>query len=131
MSKFTKHPDLVKGKKNRLKVAQRVRAKQKVVDWHSSHLTWCYGRVPLIPGEYSPGEKELHVEDLDEVLFWATVKLSEKMPEGLVSHYGSHEDGERERKYVFVNFIIKTTIGILTVGTYVEEKDLTLVRKKK
>ena len=53
------YEDKVKGKLNKLKVGQRVRAKPSLVDWFSNHLSWSYGRC--LPGDesYSKGEKEI------------------------------------------------------------------------
>lgn len=125
----------VKGRLNKLKVGQRVRAKPSLVDWFSSHLCFSYSRCLPSDEGYNKGEREIAVEDLDMIYVWSRAKLSGKMPTGVVSHYGGedlNEDGKEyaNRKCVWVDFTFRTELGYIKDGTYVSERDLELVKKK-
>lgn len=120
-----------KGKRNKLKLGDRVKAKQSLVDWCSSHLSWSYGRKTNDPA-YSKDEKEISVEDLSSVYLWSLAKLGNKMPRGAVDHYGASDNDEGvDRNNVYINFTFKTELGNMEYGAYVHEKDLELVKRKK
>jgi hypothetical protein len=124
------------GKKNKLKVGQKVRALPQLVDWFASHLTWSYGKKASGKDGYGEGEREIRVEDLPQVYVWIHSKLSKKMPIGIVSHFGNSDYSQKSgkplagRKCVWIDFKFKTELGEATYGTYVSERDLVLVKKK-
>jgi hypothetical protein len=121
----------IKGKKNRLELNQKVRAKQSLVDWISEHLSWSYGRH-VQESAYSPGEKEIPLESLRDVYLWALAKLSGNNPVGSIEGYGSRDNDEGvDRNNVFVNFTFNTELGKIQYMTFVREKDLIKIVKKK
>lgn len=122
--------DIKKSKHNRFKVGQKVKAKPALVNWYSTHLCWTFGSTaPKGDRAYSENEKEIQLKDLRDVYAWIDARLSARMPMGTVSHYGSKED-DSNRLNVYVSFKFKTRLGIITYGTYVQEKDLWLVKTK-
>jgi hypothetical protein len=124
-------PDLKKGKKNKLKVGQKVVAKQRLVDWTASHLCWCVGKLVKDDSAYDKGQTEIPLESLDYVYMWSGAKLSGKMPTGVVTHYGMADNDDRiDRKNVYIEFTFKTGLGNLKYGCYVHEKDLELIKAK-
>ena len=132
---FTRNPDFSKGKKNRLKVGQKVVARPKLVDWNASHLSWCAGKPVRGDSSYNDGQLEIGPEELSFVYIWTNAKLSGKMPVGVVTHYGADDDtknskGEKivGRKNVFVEFKVRTSFGNLKYGCYVPETDLVLLK---
>ena len=122
----------IKGKYNRLKIGQKVRAKKELIDWHASHLCWSYSRLMNGTDGYMDGDREIEVADLPKVYVWSFAKLSKKIPTGVVKHYGAgdNDDGV-DRKNVWVEFTFKTELGAIPYGTYVSEKDVTLNKKRK
>lgn len=131
MSNFIYESDKKKGKKNKLKVGQKVRARSSLVDWYSSHLVWSYSRAPKNSDGYTDGEKEIDVSDLPKIYAWARARLMNKMPVGVVTHYGAHDNDDKiDRKNVGVVFTFKTEMGNITYNTYVQEKDLETVVKR-
>ena len=119
-----------KGRDNRFKIGQKVRAKPYLVDWNASHLAFCYGRKPK-DGGYHPEEKELHLEDLWKVYLWTRAYLTQEMPIGKVIGYGSLDGSDKPyHKNLFVKFTFETEIKSNTYDTFVAEKDLVAVRSK-
>jgi hypothetical protein len=134
---FEFKPDLKKGKRNRLRVGQKVEAKQQMVDWHASHLSWCAGKPVHGDSAYDIGQKEVRIEDLSFVYIWTFAKLSGKMPTGTVVRYGAlddtyDEDGKiLDRKNVFVEFKVRTAFGVLKYSCYSYESELKKIVNKK
>ena len=128
----------VKGRLNKIKIGQKVKARQRLVDWYSSHLVWGFGHPVNDDPSYVSGEKEIRNESLARVYSWTLAKLSGKMPTGIVTHYGADGDWDdkkkeniRGRKCVWVEFTFKTELGDLNYGSYVSEKDLEAIKNKK
>ena len=124
-----------KSKSNRLKVGQKVRAKNSLVNWHATNLTWSYGIPANDPG-YDKDDNEIGPEDLPQVYAWAGALISGKMPKGTVTHYGAKDWDNKllchvDRKCVWVEFKFKTELGTITNGVYVSEEDLEPIKKKK
>ena len=120
-----------RGKKNRVKIGQLVTAKKSIVDWYTDHLSWSYGRPPLDPSGYSPDQREIHAQDLPSVYFWVLVRLSGKMPTGVVTGYGARDNGDGvDRNNLWVDFVFETELGKFVEPTCVEEKSVVLVKSK-
>lgn len=116
---------------NRLSIGDRVIAKSSLVDWYSSHLCCCYGRVAPKDEGYRENEKEIDIVDLESVYVWSLYRLVGDRPKGYVTRFGSKED-DSNRRSVYVQFVFQTELGDIKHGTYVAEKDLVkLVKKKK
>ncbi len=123
---------LQKGKLNRIKVGQKVRAKPSLVDWFASHLSWSYGRKPIDASAYGIAQNEIGVQDLGKVYAWSGAKLGKEMPVGVVEYYGQRDNDQGiDRNNVFVTFTFKTQLGSIIDKIYVNEKDLVVIRKKK
>ena len=125
-----------RGASNRTTKGDRVQLSQRCIDWHISHLTWCYGRKAPENDGYSEGEKEIGADSAHEVFFWAHAKLSGRPLIGHVMWYGMYDESKKtqkptKRKCVWVNFHIQTDIGARTYGTYVSELDLKIVGRRK
>jgi hypothetical protein len=118
--------DMIKGKKNRFKVGQKVKAKLNLAKEHVEHLVSFYG---VKFGENIG--KEIREQDLEEVYNWIGSYLSKNPPVGVVSSYGEHEMDEdyafNDKKFVWVEFKFKSGFKL---GTYVSEKYLTAVKTK-
>lgn len=124
--------DKVKGKKNKLKIGQKVRAKKDLVDWYSSHFCWSYDKKILNDRSYCEGEKEICLENLPALYIWSWAKLSGQMPEGVITHYGADDNNEGiNRKNVWIVFTLKSGFGYVTDGCYVSEKSLVSIKKPK
>lgn len=114
-----------KGKLNRLKVGQKVRVKQRLVDWEVKHSP---DMCAIGPGTPNAWFKE---DSVPKVYSWMHAQLTGKLPEGVITHYGARDnDRGIERKCVYVSLTFKTGAGKIVFGTYVNEKDLTILRKK-
>lgn len=120
---------LTKGKKNKLKVGQKVKAKPSLIHWHATHLCWSLSTPAPNNSGYDKNDREIEEDNLKDVYVWSRAKLSGEMPFGIVSHYGSED--EFGKKPVWVEFTFKTELGNIPLGTYVEEKYLVLTSKKK
>ena len=130
--RYDSDEDETKGKKNKLKIGQKVKAKQNLVDWFSSHFSWSYGKKIQNDDSYGEGEKEIGTEDLPKLYIWSWAKLSRKSPVGVVMHYGAEDNDEGiDRKNVCVEFTLRTGFGNIVDGVYVYEKDLVAVKKTK
>jgi hypothetical protein len=110
--------DKVKGKKNklkknRLKVGQKVKAKLGLAEDNVKNLVLYYG----------VGGKILE-RHLPEIYAWIGAHLSKTGPMGIIKHYGTEDN-------VFVEFVFDTELGPFEYGTYVSEKDLTVVKTKR
>ena len=118
--------DQKKGKKNKLKVGDKVRAKKTWVDWHSSNIAWLFAALR------EDGEREIREQDLSQVYFLCSAKLSGKMPTGVISRYGADDNDDNiSRKNVYVTFTLNTELGDIQYSCYVAEKDLELIKKAK
>ena len=124
-------PDQKPGKKNRLKVGQRVTAKSDWLDWHLSHLNWLYGVAVNDDKAYDPGQSEIRVESLSAVFFLIHHHLSNKMPRGIVFGYAAFDDIVKGRKNVRVEFSVKTDLGIIKYTSICSENQLNVVKNKK
>ena len=129
-------PHQIKSKTNKLKIGQRVRALEPLVDWQSRHLVWCYARPADGLDGYSKGDKEIGISDLAKVYMWVEAKLSGKLPNGIVKSYGSEETYEEKgksvrRKCVWVVFTFETGLGPLQYGLYVNEKNIKSIDRRK
>ena len=120
-----------KGKDNKLKPGNVVMAKPRLVEWHATHLTWCYGKHVKDDKSYSEGEKEIDPENIKTVLAWTHAHTTARMPLGIVTHYGSHDGTEKgkdqqglDRKCVWVEFVFKVGSLRIRYGTYCNEQDL-------
>lgn len=120
-----------KGKHNKLKPGDVVMAKPRLVEWHATHLAWCYAAPAKKEDGYSEGEKEIRAEDIKTVLGWTHAHTTARMPLGIISHYGAHDGTEKgkdqeglDRKCVYVTFVFKVGSLRIPYGTYVAEKDL-------
>lgn len=129
MNKYYTAKDLVKGKKNRLKVGQKVKAKLSLAKYYVQHVVESYG----VHMEGHSG-KEIREQDLPEIYAWIGAHISKTVPVGVVKHYGCEETGadnkQTGRKFVAVEFIFNTGLGPFEYGTYVSEKDLAAVKTK-
>jgi len=124
--------DHKKGKRNKLRVGDKVRAKQTWVDWHSSRISWLFGKRVENDGSYLKNEKEIPLESLSEAHFLTYSKLSGKMPTGVISRYGADDNDDNiSRKNVYVTFTLDTELGDIQYSCYVAEKDLELIKKAK
>jgi hypothetical protein len=122
----------LKGKKNKLKIGDTVRAKPSWVDWHSSRISWLFGKRVENDGSYLENEKEIPLESLSEAHFLTYSKLSGKMPTGIISRYGADDNDDNiSRKNVYVTFTLNTELGDIQYSCYVAEKDLELIKKAK
>lgn len=126
---FYTESDKKKGKKNKLKIGQKVKALPNLVDWHARRLSWSYGKKVSDDQSYNEGEKEISLENLRDVYFWTFSYLSGKMPKGVIDHYGSEgNDDGIDRKSVWVVFTLKTKFGKIVHETFVDEKNLEAVK---
>jgi hypothetical protein len=120
-----------KGKKNKLKIGQKVRALPSLVKWHASHLSWSLGLAITEDGAYDKGQREIPLESMENVYVWSGAYLSGKMPTGVVDRYGAPDNDDGiDRNNVYVEFTFKTGLGNIKYGTYVHERDVTLATKK-
>jgi hypothetical protein len=116
-----------RGKRNKFKITDKVRAKQTWVDWHSSHIAWLFAAKVE-----DSDEREIREQDLPSVYFLCNAKLGRKMPTGVVSRYGADDNDDNiSRKNVYVTFTLDTELGDIQYSTYVAEKDLELIKKAK
>ncbi len=116
----------LKGKKNQMKIGDKVRAKSTWVDWHASNIAWLF----CAPND--KGEKEIRNENLSEVYFLLNAKLGNKRPTGVISRYGCFDnDDDIDRKNVFVTFTLDTEFGDVQYSCYVHEKDVEVIKKAK
>lgn len=119
--------DIKKGKKNKLKIGDKVKAKQSLVDYQTSHICTSYS----VPGENSY-DRIIHKDHFQAIYLWLRAKLTGEMPVGTVEHYGMDGDGkERGLKCVYIRFKVKTDIGTLVDDMYFGENDLEKIKTKK
>ena len=111
-----------------MNIGDRVKAKASWVDWHAKNIASLFAvRV----GDGS-GEREIRTENLNEVYFICYSKLGNIQPFGLITHYGAHDNDDNvDRKNVHVTFSINTYLGRIQYSSYVNEKDLEVVKKSK
>jgi hypothetical protein len=120
----------IKGKKNRLLLGEKVQATPEMVDWYARHFVWSYG-APAPEGQgYSKGEKEIRFQDLASVYVWSLARISGKCPRGITKHYGAEAD-EPGKKCIWVEFTFKTELGDIAYRTYVDEKNLKSLKRKR
>ena len=123
--------DKDRGKKNKLNIGDKVRAKPQWAEWHCKYLSWSFGKRVSGDLSYCEGEKEIPLEDMDKVYAFTNAYLGGKMPLGIVSHYGARDnDNKVDRKNVYVNFTFDTELGKIEYGCYVNEKDLDFLKIK-
>lgn len=126
---FGKFP---KGKKNRISVDNKVLAKQSLVDWHASHLSWSYGRLVENDNAYGKEEKEISLQDLPSVYFWVYAKVNNKIPVGRVLGFGDIDNNKGiDRNCVYVEFELKTEFGNIVETIYVDEDNISKKKKNK
>ena len=120
-----------KGKRNKIRIGQKVRAKKSLIDWYAHRLYWLFGRVTDNEA-YTKGEMEVSQQDLDKIYALTWAKLGNKTPSGVVAHYGcpDNDDGV-DRKNLWVNFIFKTELGDIEYGTYIHEENVVALSKRK
>ena len=126
------------GKKNKVRVGQKVKLVTEGMKWYAYHLSWSMGENKHGKDGYSKGEKEIPANSLMDVYFILSCHLSSNMPYGFVSHFGSEGDYDKNGKYseqlkcVWVDFYRNDPeFGLIEWGTYVSEKDLVRVVPKK
>lgn len=112
-------------KKNKLKLGQKVKARQSLVDWNVNHLCWSYGKLVENEDGREKGERDIREQDLSHVYFWTWCKLSKKLPTGTVQCIGSKID---DLYCWYVEFTINTDLGKISRSACVEEKDLVAVK---
>jgi hypothetical protein len=117
---FVTNMDPIKGRNNRFKVGQKVKAKLALAKDHVEHLV-----------SYYNVNNEIREKDLEEISNWIRSYLSKNPPVGVVAFYGDQEREDNHaftnRKFVWVEFKFR---GGFKVGTFVSEKDLTAVKTK-
>ena len=116
------------GKKNKLKIGQKVQATLDFIDWKIRHLSWCYGVRVENDTSYGDNEKEIRIQDLPIIYALLSSFYTGEMPVGVVTEFGSIENG---LKFVRVIFWFKTDCGLLKYETYVDEYQLVKYGKKK
>lgn len=84
------------GKKNRLKVGDRVMMTPSALEWFITHLVESYS----VHGE-------IHKPELPCVGGWIHAHLTETMPTGTVVGYGIDEDDHKGYSFVKVEFKLK------------------------
>ncbi len=133
MSAF-ENEDIGPGKKNKLRVGNKVKAKPELIDWHVKHLSWCFGSTHELDNAYSKGEKEIKEENFGQVYLILKAKLSGEMPFGTVTHFGSMDTCDdtgkliEGRKCVWVKFKTKTKFGTFNYQAYFSESQLVKVK---
>lgn len=108
----------------KFKPGQKVRMTQERLDWHVSHLTWCHGQHVKDDNAYKDGEREIRERAFRDVYFLLHCKLAKKFPTGITGRKG-------EQNCIWVDFKIKTEVGMLSYSSYFENDSLTLVKKRK
>ncbi len=116
------------GKKNKLKLGQRVWVKFETVKWHATHLCFCFSE----PSKDLPNEGEISEESIEDVYLRVRAFLLGKSLKGTVTHYGAPDNDKNiDRKNVFVVIEHDTELGKREDGFYIEEKHLKPIKKKK
>jgi hypothetical protein len=111
-----------KGKKNKLKVEDKVQAKPELVKWYVEHLN----ELNLVPGH-----TELMEKDYGDVANWLSHYLTKKMPVGKVLAYGAADiepSKEDPNKWVDAkdlnNVYVEFKMRYGKYRTYVSERSL-------
>lgn len=117
---------------NKLKLGNTVKAKGNWVKWMSSHLYWYYGRRVGGDKSYGEGEKEIYPEDFDEIYAFLHYRLFNVAPKGKVIGYGSNDQDERgnrlKKKFVLVEFTLRTKKKLIKHSHYCSERDLVKIK---
>lgn len=115
--------NLIKGKKNRIKIGDKVQLKPNYVNYIAGHISSLYKVGDEIPEGY-----------VREIYHWLRAYTLKAMPYGVVRGYGAKEDDDTnktsDRKFVCVEFSFNGEKKVFRASTYVSEKDLTAVRTK-
>jgi hypothetical protein len=129
--KFYTAPDKKPGKKNKLKVGQKVKPRAKLVNWYCGNFTFMYGKMQArFQSDFDV--VKIGLEDVDKIFFWTWLKKSNNKAVGVIGHYGAHDNDDHvDRLNIWVDFKIKTDLGEFTYGTYVHENDVYPVKGKK
>ena len=99
-----------KGKKNKLKIGDKVQITREQVEWFSNNLAWLYGLWKT--DEYHKDEKyrEIPAAKSEEVLFWMVAYHAKIKPRGKVTRYGADDDIKEGRKNVRVELVLPKKI---------------------
>lgn len=121
-----------RGKRNKLKIGDKVISTKEDVDWNASHLCWSFGRDASSKEGYSEGEREFGIEDLRIVGSHIWYMLSNKQPRGTVLGFGAKDnDNGIDRNNVYVEFDFKTPFGNFKYGAYKHERKHVVKLEKK
>lgn len=117
-----------KGKLNKFKIGQVVKAKQALVDWIANHLVWLYSTQVKNDSQ----EREFLSENMEYVYIWLDAQLRGYLPVGKVCGYGAKDNDDNiDRNNLQIIFTFRTKLGNIEYSTFVHEKDLILVKKSK